>query len=315
MSIMGEPIPRPIEKIPGVKPPLGLETRPAAAPKLSPIQAAVLDELRRSEDPRECEHITRAIRSSLPGMMFEEVAEALGDLFDLGLAYRPAKGKWLAKVVVEHNGHAPARPAIQPVPEPASAPTIAQERPRAEAARKPDQAAPGASRETVRARLQAAAPNVGAEVALADVFPDREERARVKREIHEWTEFRTETRVVPGQKGTRRFATRVMVNGNQGGPVGAGQPSARPQLSPSATDGPKPAAAATREEPATQPAQRVEGPSFPTQPATMPVAPDVQRLMARAAQERDDAVRAAHERYAARVDAINWLSAAIGGAA
>ena len=29
MSIMGEPIPRPIEKIPGVKPPIGLETRPA----------------------------------------------------------------------------------------------------------------------------------------------------------------------------------------------------------------------------------------------------------------------------------------------
>lgn len=211
MTIMGEPVTNfaPIEKIPGVKPPLGLETRPAAAPKLSPIQAAVLDELRRSEDPRECEHITRAIRSSLPGMMFEEVAEALGDLFDLGLAYRPAKGKWLAKVVVEHNGHAPARPAIQPVPEPASAPTIAQERPRAEAARKPDQASPGASRETVRARLQAAAPTVGAEVALADVFPDREERARVKREIHEWTEFRTETRVVPGKKGTRVFATRM----------------------------------------------------------------------------------------------------------
>ncbi len=313
MSIMGEPITTfaPIEKIPGVKPPLGLETRPAAAPKLSPIQAAVLDELRRIEDPRECEDITRAIRSSLPGIMFEEVAEALGDLFDLGLAYRPAKGKWLAKVMVEYTDPAPSRPPLTL----ASAPTIAQERPAPAVVPKPVQEATTPGRETVRARLQAAAPNVGAEVALADVFPDREERARVKREIHEWTEFRTETRVVPGQKGTRRFATRVMVNGNQGGPVGAGQPSARPQLSPSATDGPKPAAAATREEPATQPAQRVEGPSFPTQPATMPVAPDVQRLMARAAQERDDAVRAAHERYAARVDAINWLSAAIGGAA
>lgn len=310
MSIMGEPI----EKIPGVKPPLGLETRPAAPPKLSPIQAAVLEELRRREDPCECEDITRTLRSSLPGIMFEEVAEALGDLFDLDLAYRPAKGNWLAKVVVEYSGQYKG-PAPVLTPEPASAPTIAQERPDPAVAPKPDQATPAAGRETARARLQAAAPSVGAEVALADVFPDREERARVKREIHGWTEFRTQTRGVPGQKGTRVFATRVMVNGNQGGLVGAGQPSARPQLIPSATDGSTPAAAATREEPAKQPAQRVEGPSLQTQPATTPVATDVQRLMARAAQERDDAVRAAHERYAARVDAINWISAAIGGAA
>lgn len=39
-----------------------------------------------------------------------------------------------------------------------------------------------------------------------------------------------------------------------------------------------------------------------------------ERVKQRAAQERDDAIRAAHARYDARVEAVEWLGAVIGGA-
>lgn len=282
MSTMGEPI----VKIPGVKPPLGLETRPANPdPSLSPLHRTVLNELRSRSEPAECEEITRALRDDVPGAVFEDVAEALGDLFDLGLAVRPVRGRWEAKRVGEYE---PPRETPRPLGGTTAAPIetaapIPETKAPARETTKPKPETMGVM-EYRRQRLGDAIPGPGDEIDLHNVFPDPYERIKVRDALKYWPEFETCVRRVPGVQGKGHlFAKRVA-----GVPVGLPVEVPRPMRSVCCV------------------------PQSAT-PPTLPVAAEVERLKQRAAQERDEAVRAAHERYAARVDAINWLGAAIGG--
>ena len=89
MSIMGEPIPRPIEKIPGVKPPIGLETRPAPkSPPLSELATRVLKAMHELRTEVEATNLAAILKENV-----EDIDEVLGDLFTAAKVMRVGK-KW-----------------------------------------------------------------------------------------------------------------------------------------------------------------------------------------------------------------------------